>query len=72
MPELLILAEDGTWETPSWGRTNDDDVWVPFGWKAVTYDGHVHYRHEKANVRAWLVTNGYQDTGDGTHYRKPV
>lgn len=71
LPERLTLAEDGMWETPSWAHTNDDDEWRSFGWKAVTYAGNVYYWHkEESNVRAWLTSRGYVDTGDGKHWSR--
>lgn len=71
LPATLILTEDGQWETPSWAKTNDDDQWISYGWKAWTYEGHVFHRNiEQGNVQQWLAGNGYQDTGDGRHYQR--
>jgi hypothetical protein len=69
--ELLLLSEEGEWETPSWARDSDDDEWRSYGWRARTYSGEVAYRHpEKATVEQWLLEQGYHDSGDGIHYER--
>jgi hypothetical protein len=73
LPERLSLTEEGQWETPSWARTSDDDEWISYGWKAVTFEGQIHFRHkDKAVVEKWLADKGYVDTGDGAHYQRSI
>jgi len=76
LPERLTLVEDGEWAMPYTGMTtmnvnHDDMEWTSYGWKAVTYDGHIHFRHkEKSIVEQWLVDHNFYDTGDGAHYQQ--
>jgi len=71
MPDRLTLADDGVWEMPAWGRTSDDEEWISYGWKVVSYAGHVFFRHkELSQVHQWLTSQGYADTGDGRHYQR--
>lgn len=73
MPELLLLGEAGCYEDLPWWRNPEieDGEWISEGWQAREYGGHSHFQHEdKAVVQQWLAEHGYQDTGDGAHYRK--
>lgn len=71
MGNLAILGEEGYWEQPSWSRNPDDEQWIRTGWCARTYDGATLFRHkEQEPVKVWLSEQGYQDTGDGAHYRQ--
>lgn len=75
LPAYLTLTENGYHEPlPYWRNPEvDDEEWISYGWKAITYEGHVHYSHkEKANVQQWLAEHGYQDTGDGSHYQRTM
>lgn len=73
LPNLLILAENGRWVTPTWGQTLDDDYWFRSGWKATTKDGYTLFSDkELADVRKWIIDHGYIDTGDGVHFRLPT
>lgn len=75
LPSLLILTEDGEWETPYTGMTtmnvdHDATEWTSYGWKAVTYEGKCLFIHtDKLVVEQWLIAHNYYDTGDGAHYR---
>jgi hypothetical protein len=76
LPAQLTLIEDGEWQLPYTGVSTmnvnyDDEEWIGYGWKAVTYEGERHFIHkDKAVVQQWLAERGYIDTGDGSHYRR--
>lgn len=75
LPAHLTLTENGYHEPlPYWKNPEvDDEEWISYGWKAITYEGHLHYSHkEKANVQQWLAEHGYQDTGDGIHFQRQM
>ena len=73
LPERLTLTEMGYHEPLPWYRNPevDDEEWMSEGWKAVTYEGHIHFSHkDKEVVAAWLADHGYYNTGDGAHYQQ--
>lgn len=71
LPERLQLSEEGEWYRPTWGQTSDDDQWIWTGWRARDSSGNVFFRHkDESEVKSWLAQRGYQDTGDGRHYRR--
>ncbi len=73
LPERLTLTEAGCHEPLNWWQNpeTEDPEWISEGWKAVTYEGHIHFRHkDKSVVEKWLVEHGYYNTGDGAHYQQ--
>lgn len=64
MSGLLLLQQDAHLNT-------DTNVWGELGWSARNWNGYSVCRNdEKAVVLQWLTEQGYEDTGDGCHYRK--
>lgn len=71
LPDLLFLGEYGeTYERVGFNPEIEDPEFIPHGWRARSYEGEEHYHHQdKDEVVKWLAANGYQDTGDGYHFR---